>query len=46
MAYRGTILVVAGKYRTPENFSGSFEQLLSLVNNLIVKARAEQGSKR
>ena len=40
------MIVVAGKYRTPENFSGNFEQLLSLVDNLVAKARAEQGRKR
>jgi hypothetical protein len=39
------MLVVAGKYRTPQNFSGSFDQLLNLTNSLIAKARAEQGRK-
>jgi thiol:disulfide interchange protein DsbA len=38
-------LVVAGKYRTPENFSGDQEDLLKLVDALIVKARREAGRK-
>lgn len=37
--------VVAGKYRTPENFTGGFDELLKLVDGLIAKARAEQGKK-
>ena len=37
--------VVAGKYRTPEDFHGNFDELLALVDKLIVKARAEQGRK-
>ena len=37
--------VVAGKYRTPEDFHGSNEELLNLVDRLIVKVRAEQGRK-
>ena len=37
--------VVAGKYRTPDDFRGSFDELLALVDKLIVKARAEQGRK-
>jgi thiol:disulfide interchange protein DsbA len=40
------MLVVAGKYRTPESFSGSFDQLLGLADQLIAKARAESGKKR
>lgn len=35
-------LVVAGKYRTPDNFSGSQEDLLKVVDGLIAKARSEQ----
>jgi thiol:disulfide interchange protein DsbA len=36
-------LVVAGKYRTPpENFTGSHEDLLKIVDALIAKARSEQ----
>jgi thiol:disulfide interchange protein DsbA len=36
-------IVVAGKYRTPpENFTGSHEDLLKIVDALIAKARAEQ----
>jgi thiol:disulfide interchange protein DsbA len=36
-------IVVAGKYRAPvENFNGSFEDLLKIVDGLIAKARAEQ----
>ena len=35
--------VVAGKYRTPDEYRGSFDELLALVDKLIVKARAEQG---
>ncbi len=38
-------LVVAGKYRTPDEFPGGFTSLLKLVDQLIVKARAEQGRK-
>ena len=37
--------VVAGKYRTPDNFAGSFDELLKLVDGLVAKARAEQGKK-
>ena len=37
--------VVAGKYRSPENFSGGFDELLKLVDGLVAKARAEQGRK-
>jgi thiol:disulfide interchange protein DsbA len=36
------MMVVAGKYRTPDNFPGSHEDLLKLVDGLIAKARAEQ----
>ena len=39
------MLVVAGKYRTPENFSGSHDDLLKLVGQLIDKVRAERGRK-
>ena len=35
-------LVVAGKYRTPDNFPGSQEDLLKIVDALVVKARSEQ----
>lgn len=38
-------VVVAGKYRTPENFAGGFDELLKLVDGLVAKARAEQGKK-
>ena len=37
--------VVAGKYRTPDDFHGNFDELLALVDKLIVKARTEQGRK-
>ena len=37
--------VVAGKYRTPDDFRGNFDEMLALVDKLIVKARAEQGRK-
>jgi len=37
--------VVAGKYRTPDDFRGNFDELLALVDRLIVKARGEQGRK-
>lgn len=37
--------VVAGKYRTPDNFTGGFDELLKLVDGLVAKARAEQGKK-
>lgn len=37
--------VVAGKYRTPDNFSGGFDELLRLVDGLIAKARAERNAK-
>lgn len=37
--------VVAGKYRTPDNFPGDFDALLKLVDGLVAKARAEQGKK-
>lgn len=36
------MLVVAGKYRTPDNFPGSLEDMLKIVDALIVKARSEQ----
>jgi thiol:disulfide interchange protein DsbA len=35
-------LVIAGKYRTPDNFPGSQEDLLKIVDALIVKVRSEQ----
>lgn len=38
--------VVAGKYRTPDNFSGGFDELFKLVNELINQSRAEQGLKK
>jgi len=38
-------MVVAGKYRTPDEFPGGFDSLLKLVDQLIVKARTEQGRK-
>ncbi len=38
--------VVGGKYRTPENFTGGFDELFKLVNELIDKVRAEQGGKK
>jgi len=37
--------VVAGKYRTPDNYPGSFDEMMKLVDGLIAKARAEQGRK-
>jgi len=37
--------VVAGKYRSPEDFHGSFDEMFALVDKLIIKARAEQGRK-
>ena len=37
--------VVAGKYRTPDNFAGGFDELLKLVDGLVTKARAEQVKK-
>ncbi|MCX7171329.1 MAG: thiol:disulfide interchange protein DsbA/DsbL [Proteobacteria bacterium] len=37
--------VVGGKYRTPDNYSGSFDDMLKLVDELVIKARAEQGKK-
>ncbi len=37
--------VVAGKYRSPENFSGGYDGLMKLVDELIAKSRAEQGKK-
>jgi len=37
--------VVAGKYRTPDNFAGGFDELLKLVDGLVAKARSEQGRK-
>lgn len=37
--------VVAGKYRNPENYSGGYDGLMKLVDELIVKSRAEQGKK-
>jgi len=37
--------VVAGKYRNPENVPGGYEGLLRRVDELIAKARAEQGKK-
>jgi len=39
------MLVVAGKYRTPDDFHGGFDELLKVVDNLIVKVRAEQFKK-
>ncbi len=39
------MLVVAGKYRSPDNFPGGQDELLKLVDSLIVKARAEQGKR-
>jgi thiol:disulfide interchange protein DsbA len=38
-------LVVGGKYRTPDNFPGSQEDLLKLVDGLIAKVRRETGKK-
>ncbi|MFA7267829.1 MAG: thiol:disulfide interchange protein DsbA/DsbL [Sterolibacterium sp.] len=37
--------VVAGKYRTPDNYPGGPDEMLKLVDELIAKARAEQGRK-
>jgi len=37
--------VVAGRYRTPDNFPGSHDELLKLVDGLVAKARSEQGKK-
>jgi thiol:disulfide interchange protein DsbA len=37
--------VVAGKYRTPDNYPGSFDEMLKLVDDLVAKARLEQGKK-
>lgn len=37
--------VVAGKYRTPDNYAGSFDDMMKLVDELVAKARAEQGKK-
>jgi thiol:disulfide interchange protein DsbA len=37
--------VVAGKYRTPDNYPGSFDEMMKLVDELVAKARAEQGRK-
>ena len=34
--------VVAGKYRTPDNYHGSFDELLALVDKLVAKARSER----
>ena len=34
--------VVAGKYRTPDNYRGSFDELLALVDKLVAKARSER----
>ena len=39
------MLVVAGKYRSPDNFPGNQDELLKLIDNLIVKARGEMGKK-
>jgi thiol:disulfide interchange protein DsbA len=38
-------MVVAGKYRTPDNFSGGNEAMLKIVDDLIVKSRNEMGKK-
>ncbi len=38
--------VVAGQYRTPDNFSGGYDDLLKLVTELINHSRAEQGLKK
>ncbi len=35
-------VAVAGKYKTPDNFSGSHEDMLKLVDALIAKVRAER----
>lgn len=37
--------VVAGKYRNPENVPGGYEGLIKRVDELIAKARVEQGKK-
>ncbi|MBI3525412.1 MAG: thiol:disulfide interchange protein DsbA/DsbL [Betaproteobacteria bacterium] len=37
--------VVAGKYRNPESVPGGYEGLMKRVDELIAKARAEQGRK-
>lgn len=37
--------VVAGKYRNPENVPGGYEGLMKRIDDLIAKARAEQGKK-
>ena len=36
------MLVVAGKYRTPDNYPGGPEEMLKLVDAIIAKARAEK----
>ena len=38
-------MVVAGKYRTPDNFSGGNEAMLKIVDDLIVKSRNEMSKK-
>jgi thiol:disulfide interchange protein DsbA len=38
-------MVVAGKYRTPDNFSGGYDAMLKIVDELIVKSRNEIGKK-
>ena len=40
------MLVVAGKYRTADNYQGSFDDLLKVVDNLIVKSRGELFKKK
>ena len=37
--------VVGGKYRTPDSYPGSFDEMMKLVDELVAKARAEQGRK-
>ncbi|MDD5175125.1 MAG: thiol:disulfide interchange protein DsbA/DsbL [Sterolibacterium sp.] len=37
--------VIAGKYRTPDNYPGSFDAMLKLVDDLVAKARLEQGKR-
>jgi thiol:disulfide interchange protein DsbA len=36
------MMVVAGKYRTPDNYPGGSEDMLKLVDAIIAKARTEQ----
>jgi thiol:disulfide interchange protein DsbA len=38
-------MVVAGKYRTPDNFSGGNEAMLKIVDELIAKSRSEISKK-